>query len=102
MRGHPAELIIPPIARKDKNAREMVRAWIAKEGLHCTVNALTWPEERECIGWGILLSDLCRHVADALHKHSGRDKKSAIEEIRRTFNEELESPTAETSGDFAE
>ena len=100
MRSHPAELTIPPVAKRDKNAREMVRAWIADEGLHCTIDVLVWPRDRECIGWGILLSDICRHVADAFHREYGADKESVMRQIRTTFNDELDSPTAEAKGDF--
>ena len=95
------ELLIPPTAREDKNAREMLRAWIANKGLHCSLNVGTW-EKDEAIGWGILLTDVVRHVADALEKTKGISKTQTIEEIRRVFNDELDSPTAEATGGFVE
>lgn len=93
------ELPIPPQARSDKNAMEMVRAWIAHEGLHCSL-MVDIKGDQERVFWGILLTDLVRHVADALHGAKGWDKKETIDEIRRVFNAELDDPTAEPSGQF--
>lgn len=93
------ELPIPPDARSDKRAMEMVRAWVAHEGLHCSLNVVTKGDEEELF-WGILLTDIARHVAHALHGAKGWDKKETIQEIRRVFNAELDEPTAEPSGQF--
>ena len=100
MRSHPSELQMPPTVQGDKNAHELVRAWVAHGGLHCSINALAWPDDHSSIGWGILLSDICRHVADALNKERGVGKDSVIQQIRTVFNDELDSPTAEPKGDF--
>jgi len=59
------ELVIPPSARSDKNAREVVRAWTAHGGLHCSLNVDNWGEGERTV-WGILLTDVVRHVANAL------------------------------------
>ena len=48
---------IPPDALTDPEAREMLRAWVAHEGLHCSLNIGQWGE-REAAGWGVLLSDV--------------------------------------------
>jgi len=90
---------IPPDALTDPDAREMLRAWVAHEGLHCTLNIGQWGE-REAIGWGVLLSDVARHVAQAMHKATGAEPKDVLEEIRDVFNEELDEPTSDTSGGF--
>ena len=95
------ELLIPPTAQTDPNSMEVVRAWIANGGLHCSLNPLIWPE-KEAIGWGILTSDIIRHVADALHRERGFDKKATIEQIREVLNKELDTPTADASGDFVQ
>ena len=100
MPNYPGELLIPPSVKGDKKAVEMVRAWTAHGGLHCSINVPAWRPDKESIGWGILLSDICRHVADALHKDRGLDKDSAIRQIRTVFNDELDSPTEEVKGDF--
>jgi hypothetical protein len=99
VRSHARELVVPPAAEKDPNSREMIRAWIADKALHCSLNVGTWAE-REAIGWGILLSDVARHVADALEKSEGKDKGQFLDEVKRVFNDELEAPSAETEGSF--
>lgn len=93
------ELPIPPIAIRDPKSAEMVRAWIAEEGLHCSINFGIWGE-KEAISWGILLSDLARHVSDAMHLENKTDKKKTLQEIRRVFNDELDDSTADTEGSF--
>jgi uncharacterized protein DUF5076 len=94
------ELLVPPGAASDTNAREMVRAWIAHKGLHCSLSVGTWGEN-EAIGWGVLLTDIARHVADAMQKEAGWDRGDTIKRIRTVFNDELDKPTAETQGGFA-
>ncbi len=94
-----SELSIPPSARSDAKAKELIRAWAAHEGLHCSLSVDNWGEN-ERLGWGILLTDITRHVANALHEQKGWDKNETIREIRRVFNAELDSPTAEPSGEF--
>ena len=54
--------------------------------------------DNERIAWGILLTDVVRHIADALHEAKGWDKAETVKEIRRVFNAELDSPTADPSG----
>jgi hypothetical protein len=62
------QLSIPGAAIAGPNSIEIVRAWIAKRGLHCTLNMGILSQggrhdERDT--WGILLADRTRHVADA-------------------------------------
>jgi hypothetical protein len=45
-----------------------------------------------------LLSDIARHVADALFEEHGTDRKETLERMREVFNDELDGPTAPTSG----
>ncbi len=97
--GKMKELDIPPTARSDKSASELIRAWAAHGGLHCSLSIDNWGED-ERLGWGILITDVVRHVANALHEQKGWDTNETIVEIRRVFNAELDSPTAEVSGKF--
>ncbi len=85
------ELSIPPPALADENAREMVRAWAAGGNLHCTIYFGCWGDD-ERLAWGILLSDLARHVADALFKDKGVDRSETIATIVRVFDDELKKP----------
>jgi Domain of unknown function (DUF5076) len=93
------ELAIPPGAMEDPQSGEMLRAWIANGGLHCTLRIGTWKMD-EAIAWGILLSDAARHVADALHKESGISREETLAAIRESFDREMESPTSDTQGGF--
>jgi len=93
------ELAPPPAARSDKNARELIRAWAANGALHCSLSVDNWGDD-ERIAWGILLTDVARHVADAMYQQKGWDKTETVREIRRVFNAELDSPTAEPVGKF--
>jgi len=93
------ELPIPPGARSDDKAKELIRAWAAHGGLHCSLSVDNW-DENEQIGWGILLTDVVRHVANALYEQKRLDRDETIREIRRVFNAELDSPTADPSGKF--
>jgi hypothetical protein len=94
-----SELPIPPAVRSDKNAQEMIRAWIAHQELHCSLNVETKQDDEKVL-WGILLTDVVRHVADALHASRGWDRSETIAEIRRIFNAELDDPTASPTGQF--
>ena len=95
-----AELKIPPAALSDKRASELVRAWAAQGGLQCSLNVNAWPDDTVAAGWGILLSDIARHVADAVQQTKNLNKAKTLSEIRAVFNSELDKPTAEVSGKF--
>ena len=97
-------LPIPPAATRDENSREMISAWVAENGLHCSLNIgmwetnLTTPEES---AWGILLADVAQHVANALEQDLGKDRRETLHAIRIAFQEELGKPTSGHAGDFA-
>ena len=95
-----AQLEIPPGAKTDKQASELIRAWAAHGGLQCSLNVDAWSGDQTTIGWGILLSDIARHVANALHESRRLDPDKTLRQIQSVFNSELENPTAETSGNF--
>ncbi len=89
------ELPVPAAAKRSPDSIEVIRAWIAENGLHCSLSIGNWPQN-ESIGWGILLSDVIRHVADALRKEQGIDQAETIHQIRVTLIKELDHPTSET------
>ena len=95
-----SELKIPPGVASDNKACELIRAWAAHGGLQCSLNPGVWPEDRAAIAWGILLSDVARHVADALAQTYNLDKSATLSKIRSVFDAELDRPSAETSGKF--
>jgi len=95
-----AYLEVPPGAKSDRQATELISAWAAHGGLQCSLNINAWSGEQTTIGWGILLSDIARHLSNALYESRQLDRMRTLSEIRRVFNSELESPTADTNGNF--
>lgn len=97
------ELVIPPPANRDPDSIEMIRAWIAEEGLHCTLNVGLYKgdgKHDEAKVWGMLLSDVVRHVANALQERYGDDPEVTIRTLVRSFAKELQLPTSEADGYF--
>ncbi len=93
------QLEIPPLAKNDPNAAEVLRAWVVNGGFQCSLTPGVFGDD-EVIVWGILLSDVARHVADALYKSEGQDREETLKAIQMHFNAEIDSPTEETKGDF--
>jgi hypothetical protein len=50
------------------------------------------------IGWGILLTDVVRHAASALHETKNWNPVETINKIQAVFNAELNNPAAEAKG----
>ncbi len=79
MRNRPeSELPMPELVKKDPKAKEMIRAWIAGSGLHCSLNVGMWHGVHttdEPSAWGILLADVARHVSNALEEEFGIDRR---------------------------
>jgi hypothetical protein len=93
------ELPVPEAASNDQHSREMLRAWVIDNGLHCSLD-VGRAGENEAILWGILLSDIARHVANAVEEAEGTPTEDTLRMIRAHFNAELESPSAGTTGKF--
>ncbi len=89
----------PPAARTSKEAVELLRAWIIDKGLQCSLS-LEHFGDQEAVFWGILLSDIARHVADGLFKAQGILPEETLRTIRTHFDQEIDSPTAPVSGAF--
>ena len=96
----PNELPVPANIATDSNASELIRAWAAHGGLVCSLNPTAWPKDQAAIGWGILLSDVARHVASALEQSLGLQKSTTLAGIRKVFDTELDRPSAEVQGKF--
>ena len=96
-------LLIPPAAQRDNNSVQMLSAWIAENGLHCTVNIGLWESSggNETRAWGILLADVVRHIANAHKSEFGRNADETIAEVFASLERELEEPTSKASGEFS-
>jgi Domain of unknown function (DUF5076) len=93
------ELLRPPATEQAHHATELVRAWIVDKDLHCSLNVGSLGEN-ENIVWGILLSDVARHVANAIERDKGVPANETLTQIASSFDFEIRTPTAEVKGNF--
>jgi hypothetical protein len=79
----------PPTAL-ERGGTEVLRAAIVGEGeLQVTLrNVFEEPEV-----WGMLLTDVARHVARIFARETNVSEDAALERIRAIFEAELDSPT---------
>jgi hypothetical protein len=96
------EMPIPQAARRDPEAVEMLRVWIAENSLWCSVKVGIYAERQipEETAWGVILADATRHIANALSADSGIAPETVIDLIRQSLLAELGDPTSGTSGSF--
>jgi hypothetical protein len=95
-------LVVPPAAQRDENSVQLLSAWSAEKGLHCTMNIGMWRDSGrdEAAAWGILLSDVARHVVNALREQYGANSSDTLANIRKAFDRELDEPTSDVDGAF--
>jgi Domain of unknown function (DUF5076) len=95
-------LVIPPAAQRDDDSIQMLSAWIAEQGLHCSINVGMWQDNgrNEAPAWGILLADTVRHIARALEEQYGKNSTDTIAAILKSLNDELVDPTSKMQGEF--
>ena len=87
------ELPVPAEARADEESRELIRAWAANRGLHLSLRENNWGDN-ERVAWGILLTDVVRQSAQAMHEQKGWDKAESMREIKRVLVEQLDADTS--------
>ena len=83
------ELPIPSAASDDAGSAEVLRAWVANQGLHVSLR----PAFDDPGMWGVLLVDVARHVARMCADEKMCSEADALKEIRRVFDSEWERPT---------
>jgi hypothetical protein len=91
------ELPVPPAAKADRSAKELVRVWAAGGGQHVSLATGLWSDPG---AWGLLLVDLARHIANAYEQTEGRDSTEVLARIRDAFEAEWQAPTDEPSGEI--
>lgn len=85
------ELPIPAGVLDDPHAAEVLRAWIAHQGLHVAlIPALEKPEH-----WGMMLVDIARHAARMFANEGMCGEAEALARMRAFLDAEWESPTDE-------
>jgi hypothetical protein len=89
-KAHPNELAAPPGALIDPTrSREVLRAWIVKEGLQVSMQ----PAFEDPSVWGILLVDLARHAARMYADQGDCSFEQALTKIRLMWDAESGKPT---------
>jgi hypothetical protein len=80
----------------------MIRVWVADGGLHTALNIGFWHDQgmNEPDAWGVLLSDMIRHIAAAHEEAYGNDRRETIVAIREAFDREITKPTSGVRGSF--
>ena len=89
-------LDVPAEAAGDPKAAEIARIWIVDGDQHVSLRVGGWagPE-----GWGIILADLARHVANAFEQVDSMKYAGALTTIENAFLVEMMAPTTESSGE---
>jgi hypothetical protein len=96
-------LNVPPAATRDSDSVEMMRVWIAEQGLHCSLKIGMYADgdpAPETKAWGIILADAVQHLADALQAEGLGERAVLLDQIVRSFEDELNSATSKRSGGF--
>ena len=93
--GENQQLLIPEAAKKDPKAIELLRIWLVGEQQHVSLRVGVWDDPA---GWGIMLADLARHVANSYQQSRGQNANEALERIKAAIDAELSSPTDSPSG----
>jgi hypothetical protein len=89
------ELLVPPAAKNDPKAVELVRVWAADGNQHVSILPEVWDDPAT---WGILLVDLARHVANFYVQERGMDREAVLARIKTLFEAEWDSATSEVIG----
>jgi hypothetical protein len=97
MFGKRSELQIPDAAKKDSDAVEILRIWIAGGSQHVSLKTGVWEDPA---AWGLMLADLAKHVANA-YAAGGMDRAEALRRVYQGLQVEMESPTDEPTGGIA-
>ena len=94
------ELGIPPAALEDPNSVEILRSWVAGGAQWVSINPHLYRNRdfKEEWAWGLFLSDVIKHVANAIIESSEKDKQQVIDDILASFEAEMADPTSEVRG----
>ncbi len=92
------QLRVPEPARTDARSFELLRVWIAHEDQHVSLRVGVWKEPE---AWGMMLSDLARHIAAAFEQSEKRDPVETLARIKAAFDTETDNPTDDVRGEIA-
>jgi hypothetical protein len=86
------ELPAPPDAAGDAESVEVLRVWIVRQTLQCSLQADVFPDPGT---WGAVLADVVRYVASARQQQECVPAAETIQRILQEFEEELRSSPGE-------
>jgi len=84
------QLQIPDTIKGDAKAFEVLRVWIAHQGQHISLRAGVWEDPA---AWGIMLSDLAKHITNSYHQELGLDRQKTLDRIKAAMDAEFASST---------
>ena len=84
MTAEPKELAVPFSALQSDSATEVLRAWIVDNGLHVSLQR----GFDDPAVWGVLLTDIARHVARVYETEGFGSQREALSKIRSTLDAE--------------
>lgn len=85
----PKELAIPFAAHEAKTSSEVLRAWVVDNGLHVSLQR----GFDDPAVWGVLLSDVARHVARIFETEKICSQDEALDKIKATLDAEWDGST---------
>jgi hypothetical protein len=88
------QLLIPDAAKQDPKSFELLRVWVANKGQHVSLRTGVW---KDPAAWGIMLSDLIQHIANA-YQDEGLDRLKTLQRIKAGLDAELAKPTDRPTG----
>lgn len=93
------ELKLPVEVTREPNSLEIARIWKTSGGQTVLLSPKDeWgPEE-----WGLMLTDLARHVANSKNLNSGIDKEAFLAKVKVALDKEWSSPTDTPTGRFGD
>lgn len=87
------ELPPPPKVVGNLEANEVLRCWIVDGGLQLSVAPLVFSKNAET--WGLLLSDVARHIAQSFEQEGVHSYDETRQRIRAQFDIEWAMPTGD-------
>ena len=82
-------LEVPPIAKANPDAVEVLRVWAAPGSPQQLSLCTTWTDPA---AWGLLLADIARHAASA-YENEGASRWDVLQRIHACWDAEWANPT---------
>lgn len=83
------ELELPPMAKSNSQAVEVLRVWAAPGQAQQVTLRTTWKDSG---AWGLLLADVARHAANA-YANEGHNPADVLARIRQLLEAEFSGPS---------